>query len=151
MSNQRRNIINHILTNLKLIDGSISSLNSNYTFQNNIFSNVFRKVKFLDEVNDFPSIFFQVGEEVRVYNTSGNTTGLIPLTLRIYVNDEESSGSLDSLIQDIEHIIYNLDTGVYSIRDIIISSIDTDEGLVKPYGISEIEIIKTVSHLHRQG
>jgi hypothetical protein len=141
MSNQRRNIINHILTNLKLIDGSISSLNSNYTFQNNIFSNVFRKVKFLDEVNDFPSIFFQVGEEVRVYNTSGNTTGLIPLTLRIYVNDEESSGSLDSLIQDIEHIIYNLDTGVYSIRDIIISSIDTDEGLVKPYGISEIEII----------
>ena len=141
MSNQRRNIINHILTNLKLIDGSISSLNSNYTFQNNIFSNVFRKIKFLDEVNDFPSIFFQVGEEVRVYNTSGNTTGLIPLTLRIYVNDEESSGSLDSLIQDIEHIIYNLDTGVYSIRDIIISSIDTDEGLVKPYGISEIEII----------
>ena len=141
MSNQRRNIINHILTNLKLIDGSISTLNSNYTFQNDIFSNVFRKVKFLDEVNDFPSIFFQVGEEVRVYNTSGNTTGLIPLTLRIYVNDEESSGSLDSLIQDIEHIIYNLDTGVYSIRDIIISSIDTDEGLVKPYGISEIEII----------
>jgi hypothetical protein len=141
MSNQRRNIINHILTNLKLIDGSISSLNSNYTFQNNIFSNVFRKIKFLDEVNDFPSIFFQVGEEVRVYNTSGNTTGLIPLTLRIYVNDEESSGSLDSLIQDIEHIIYNLDTGVYSIRDIIISSIDTDEGLVKPYGISEIEIL----------
>ena len=141
MSNQRRNIINHILTNLKLIDGSISSLNSNYTFQNNIFSNVFRKIKFLDEVNDFPSIFFQVGEEVRVYNTSGNTTGLIPLTLRIYVNDEESSGSLDSLIQDIEHIIYNLDTGVYSIRDIIISSIDTDEGLVKPYGIAEIEIL----------
>ena len=91
MSNQRRNIINHILTNLKLIDGSISSLNSNYTFQNNAFNNVFRKVKFLDEVNDFPSIFFQVGEEVRVYNTSGNTTGLIPLTLRIYVNDEESS------------------------------------------------------------
>lgn len=141
MSNQRRNIINHILTNLKLIDGSISSLNSSYTFQNNIFNNVFRKIKFLDEVNDFPSIFFQVGEEVRVYNTSGNTTGLIPLTLRLYVNDEESSGSLDSLIQDIEHIIYNLDTGVYSIRDIIISSVDTDEGLVKPYGIAEIEIL----------
>lgn len=141
MSNQRRNIINHILTNLKLIDGSISSLNSSYTFQNNIFDNVFRKIKFLDEVNDFPSIFFQVGEEVRVYNTSGNTTGLIPLTLRLYVNDEESSGNLDSLIQDIEHIIYNLDTGVYSIRDIIISSVDTDEGLVKPYGIAEIEIL----------
>lgn len=141
MSNQRRNIINHILTNLKLIDGSISSLNSSYTFQNDIFDNVFRKIKFLDEVNDFPSIFFQVGEEVRVYNTSGNTTGLIPLTLRLYVNDEESSGSLDSLIQDIEHIIYNLDTGVYSIRDIIISSVDTDEGLVKPYGIAEIEIL----------
>jgi len=141
MSNQRRNIINHILTNLKLIDGSISSLNSNYTFQNNAFNNVFRKVKFLDEVNDFPSIFFQVGEEVRVYNTSGNTTGLIPLTLRIYVNDEESSGSLDSLIQDIEHVIYNLDTGVYNIRDMTISSVDTDEGLVKPYGIGEIEIL----------
>lgn len=141
MSNQRRNIINHILTNLKLIDGSISTLNSSYTFQNNIYNNVFRKVKFLDEVNDFPSVFFQVGEEIRVYNTSGNTTGIIPLTLRIYVNDEESSGSLDSLIQDIEHIIYNIDTGVYSIRDIIISSVDTDEGLVKPYGIGEIEIV----------
>jgi len=141
MSNQRRNIINHILTNLKLIDGSISTLNSSYTFQNNIYNNVFRKIKFLDEVNDFPSIFFQIGEEVRVYNTLGNTTGFIPLTLRIYVNDEESSGSLDSLIQDIEHIIYNIDTGVYSIRDIIISSVDTDEGLVKPYGIGEIEIV----------
>jgi len=34
-----------------------------------------------------------------------------------------------------------LDTGVYSIRDIIISSVDTDEGLVKPYGIAEIEIL----------
>ena len=57
------------------------------------------------------------------------------------INDEESSGSLDSLIQDIEHVIYNIDTGVHNIRDMTISSVDTDEGLVKPYGIGEIEIL----------
>lgn len=141
MSNQRRNIINHILNNLKLINESISSLNSSYTFQNNIYGNVFRKVKFLDEVNDFPSIYFQVGEEVRVYNTLGNTTGIITLTLRIYVTEEDSSKGLDSLIQDIEHVIYNMNTGIYDIRDITINSVDTDEGLVKPYGIGEIELI----------
>ena len=33
-----------------------------------------------------------------------------------------------------------MDTGVYSIRDIIISGVDTDDGLVKPYGIGEIEL-----------
>lgn len=140
MSNQRRNIINHILTNLKLIDGSTSTLDSKYTYQNNVHNNVFRQIKFFDEVNDFPSIYFQVGNEVRNYNTLGNTTGIIALTLRVYVNEEEASEGLSSLLQDIEHVIYYMDTGVYSIRDVIISGVDTDDGLVKPYGIGEIEL-----------
>lgn len=34
-----------------------------------------------------------------------------------------------------------MNTGIYDIRDITINSVDTDEGLVKPYGIGEIELI----------
>lgn len=138
---RRRVITNNVVTQLKLINGQVSTLNSNYTYLTNIFNNVFRGLKFIDEVNDYPSLYLQAAEETRFYETQGFTFAELSITLYAYVKSENPQEALENLIQDIEHIIYNFpDSPELNIADIIMESIITDEGLMDPFGIGEITI-----------
>jgi len=58
MSSRRGNIVDFLVTSLKNINGSTSTYNNAYTYNNNLFDNVYRKLKFLDEVNDFPALYY---------------------------------------------------------------------------------------------
>ena len=55
-TSRRTEIIDLLVIELKKIDGGTSTFNSNYTYNTNLFNNVERKLKFLDEINDFPSL-----------------------------------------------------------------------------------------------
>lgn len=142
MASRRKEIVEFIVTQLKKIDGEASSFNPSYTYINNLFNNVFRKLKFLDEVNDFPSIYVSAGTEIRDFNSKSLTVGTLDVTIRAYVFGEDNSQSLsDDLVQDIEHVIYSLgDNPDKGILDITIDNISTDEGLATPYGIAEVEL-----------
>lgn len=141
---QRRDIIKFLVDNLRLIDGTNSPLSS-YTFKTDLHQNVFRGYKTIEEINDFPSIYITAGPETRRYNTVGTTQSSLPLMLRLYIYDEEYelvNEHIHSITQDIENIIYNLPR-TYSnleILDITITSINTDEGLLTPYGIVELQV-----------
>ena len=102
----------------------------------------FRKLKFLDEVNDFPAFYVSAGTEIRNFNSKDLTVAQLDVTIRAYVFGEDNSQSLaDDLVQDIEHVIYSLeDKSDIGIQDIIIDNISTDEGLAHPYGLAEIEL-----------
>jgi hypothetical protein len=142
MSSRRGNIVDFLVTNLKNINGSTSTYNNAYTYNNNLFDNVYRKLKFLDEVNDFPALYLSAGTENRNFNSLSLTVATLDVTIRAYVYGEDNSQSLaDDMIQDIEHVIYSLgDNPDKGILDITIDSISTDEGLAAPYGIAEVEL-----------
>ena len=142
MSSRRGNIVDFLVTSLKNINGSASTYNNAYTYNNNLFDNVYRKLKFLDEVNDFPALYLSAGTENRNFNSLSLTVATLDVTIRAYVYGEDNSQSLaDDLVQDIEHVIYSLgDNPDKGILDITIDSISIDEGLAAPYGLAEVEL-----------
>jgi len=98
-------------------------------------------VKFLDEINDFPTICVNAGTESRIYDTAGLTTGELNIAIRAYVRAENPITTAESRADDIEHIVYNLgDRSNIGILDMIIEGVSTDEGLVAPFGILEIDV-----------
>ena len=140
-TSRRTEIINFLVTELKKIDGGTSTFNSNYTYNTNLFNNVERKLRFLDEINDFPSLYIAGGTEIREFNSENLTTATLDATIRAYVFSEDNSQSdIDNLVQDIEHVIYNIgDNSSKGIQQFNIANISADEGLLTPYGLSEIE------------
>ena len=140
--NRRTEIVNFLIDRLKLINGQPSSYDANYTYNLNLFNNVFRKIKFIDEVNDFPALYLAAGTEIRDFQSENLTVATLDVIIRAYVYGEDNSQTLsDDLLEDIEHVVYNIgDNPDKGILDITIESISTDEGLAIPYGIAEIEL-----------
>ena len=140
--NRRSEITEYLISLLKSIDGDVSPYDAAYTFSQNIFNNVYRGVKLIDEVNDFPSLYVAAGTEYRNFQSENLTEASLSVTIRSYVYGEDNSQSLaDSLVQDIEHVIYSIgDNPEMGIFDITIENITADEGLAFPYGIAEIEL-----------
>ena len=142
MAARRTEITDFLVSQLKEIDGAVSDFNSNYTYSQNLFNNVFRRVKFLDEVNDFPALYVSAGTEIRDFNSKSLTVATLDVTIRAYVYGEDDSQSLiDNVTNDIEHVIYSIgDNSDKGILDITIDGITSDEGLATPYGLAEVEL-----------
>jgi len=139
---RRKEITEFLVNELKNINGGSSTYDSNYTYSTNIANNVFRRLKFLDEINDFPTICVNAGSEARTYDTSGLITGDLTLNIRAYVKAENPITAAENLADDIEHIVYHLgDKSDIGMLNMIMVSVSTDEGLVAPFGILEIDIL----------
>ena len=61
---RRQSIVNALVTQLKTIDGTGS-------FLTNVSNNVSPRLKFWDEVDDFPAIHLNAGSETRTYQGGG--------------------------------------------------------------------------------
>ena len=139
---RRRQIANFIVDELKKINGSTSTFNASYTYNTDVSNNVFRRLKFIDEVNDFPSIYVNAGRDIRDYSSVGLTSSDLAIILRCYTKDEDPVDISESLLEDVEHILYNVETGTdKGIQQIEISSISTDQGLTAPFGIGEVSLL----------
>lgn len=136
---RRTSIAKALAEKLKVIDGS-------ETFKSNIFGNSYAKLKFWDEVSDFPCIFVVSGSETRDYLPSNFTWGYLGVSLKLYVKGENPQDLLEDLLEDVENVIdanrvlvYD-ETNGYETTEILITSITTDEGLLAPYGVGEINL-----------
>lgn len=105
-------------------------------------------IKFWDEVVDFPCIYLGLGSESREYHPGGFKWGFLGISVKLYVkNQDDSAGKLELLLTDAEKVIDASRSLVYDtvpgaqVTEIRISNIVTDEGLLTPYGIGEINII----------
>lgn len=137
MATKRSAIINALVEKLKEIDGS-------GTWESNLYNNVFNRLKFWDEVHDYPSLYLNAGTELREYLPAGFKWGYLTITIRIYVQDEEPETELEKIFCDIETVVDangNLiyETGKF-IEDMKILSITTDEGLLNPIGVGEVTL-----------
>lgn len=138
----RTQIVKALATKFKEIDGTGS-------YKSNLYNFAEPKLKFWDEINDFPAVFVTPGKEDREYHPAGFKWGFLNVSIRAYVKDEDDPQSLlENLLQDIEYcidssigqIVYNTETGA-STTEISIVSIATDEGLLHPYGVGEVHIL----------
>jgi hypothetical protein len=139
---RRKEIVEFLVDRLKEIDGDVSPFSTSYSFNNNLFNNVYRKLKFIDEVNDFPALYLSAGTETRNFQSENLTVATLDVIIRAYVYGEDNSQEVsDSLVEDIEHVIYTIgDNPELGILDITIDSVTADEGLAIPYGIAEVEL-----------
>ena len=106
------------------------------------------RLKFWDEVEEFPAVHLNAGSETRQYQTGGFKDRFLNVTVRCYVNQEDSVGALDELLEDVETVLEENSKLLYHDRNgleqhthqITILSIDTDEGVLDPLGVGEILI-----------
>tara|TARA_B100000809_G_scaffold99976_1_gene98549 strand:- start:79 stop:531 length:453 start_codon:yes stop_codon:yes gene_type:complete len=106
------------------------------------------RLKFWDEVEEFPAIHLNAGSETRQYQTGGYKDRFLNVTVRCYVNQEDSVSALDELLEDVETVLEENSKLLYHDRNgleqhthqITILSIDTDEGVLDPLGVGEILI-----------
>jgi hypothetical protein len=117
---------------------------SQYT--SNIYGNAFPKLKFWDEVSNFSSIYMSPGSEQREYLPSAFTWAYLGISLKLYCKGEDAQEQLEQLLEDVESVIdanrvLVYDTvNNYETTEILISSITTDEGLLAPYAVGEINL-----------
>ena len=136
---RRTSIVKALTEKLKTIDGSTG-------YKSNIFGNSFPYLKFWDETNDFPSVYVVAGSEAREYLPSDFTWAYLGITLKVYCKGEDSQQLLEDLLEDVEKVIhdnrvlvYDAEHG-YETTEILINSIVTDEGLLAPYAIGEVNL-----------
>jgi hypothetical protein len=138
---RRLGIIEAIVDKLKNIDGSGA-------FLSNVNENVSPRLKFWDEVEEFPAIHLNAGSETREYLGGGRKDRFLSVTVRCYVQAEDSVEALDELLEDVETVIEDNSRLQYKDRNnvdnytqqITIVSIDTDEGVLEPLGVAEMLI-----------
>ena len=137
---KRTSIVTALAEKLKVIDGTGS-------YKTDLNDNSYPKLKFWDEVTDFPCVYLVAGSETRQYHPSDFTWAFLNISIKVYVKDESyPQEELENLLDDLENVIdanrvleYD-STNNLSTTEILIQSITTDEGLLAPYGVGEINL-----------
>ena len=140
MSSKRVAILKALTEKFKTIDGT-----GGYT--TNLYNNSYPKLKFWDEVNDFPAVYATAGTELREYLPGNFTWGYLNISIKVYVKSEDQAQEqLEALLSDLETCIdsnrvltYDI-ANSYETTEILIQSITTDEGLLAPYAVGEINL-----------
>lgn len=135
---KRTSILKALVEKFKSIDG--------VQYKSNIFNNAYAKLDFWDSVPDFPAIYSSTGSEQREYLPGGFTWAYLGISLKVYCKGEDSQDQLEQLLEDIESVIdsnrvlvYD-STKNYETTEILVASITTDEGLLAPYAVGEINL-----------
>lgn len=141
-TSRRANILRSLTTKLKDIDGSGA-------FLTDLQNNVEPRLKFWDEVVEFPAIHLNAGSETRQYQGGGYKDRFLAVILRCYVQDEEdATEALNLLMEDIETVLEensrleytDSQNNTFNAQQITIISINTDEGVLEPLAVGEINI-----------
>ena len=138
---RRVGIVEALVNKLKDIDGTGQYLT-------NLEENVSPRLKFWDEVEEFPAVHLNAGSETREYQAGGYKDRFLSITLRCYVQAEDAVEALDELLEDVETVVEESSRLRYKDRNnvdqytqqITVVSIDTDEGVLEPLGVGEMLI-----------
>ena len=124
----------------------LENINGTSPFRTSV-ANVERRLKFWDEVSEFPTIHVGAGAETREYDGGGFRFRFLRITIRCYVSDDNDViDALEELLEDVETIVEDKDPLTYydstgasqSTVQTTIATVDTDEGVLEPLGVGEI-------------
>lgn len=135
---RRTSIVKALTSALQTIDGTGS-------FKTNLYGAAFAALKFWDQVDQFPCVYAVAGTETRQYLPSDFTWGFFNISLKVYTKGEQAPDQLEDVLEDIENVINANRQVVYDdlgnhLTEILITSIVTDEGLLVPYAIAEVNM-----------
>jgi hypothetical protein len=138
---RRVSIVKAIAEKLKIIDG-------NEPYKVNLYDQASARLKFWDECNMFPAAFVVTGSESREYMPGAFAWGFLNASIKVYCKGEDSQAELEDLLEDVEKVLDSTlgivvydETNGYETSEISITSITTDEGLLAPYAVGEINIL----------
>lgn len=140
-TSRRSNIVEALVSKLKTINGQGA-------FLTDVGDQVFPRLKFWDEVSDFPAIHLNAGSETREYQTAEVKHRFLNITVRCYVQDDDAQEMLNKLMEDVETVLEENSrlayTDQYNVthytQQLTVVSIDTDEGVLEPLGVGELLI-----------
>ena len=135
---RRSAIVNAFVDKLEQINGTGN-------FKTTVAS-VEPRLKFWDEISEFPAVHVNAGGETRQYEGHDFKFRFLTLTFRCYVNEDDAVPALEKLLEDVETVIETNNPITYtdalgstqSTIQTTINSIDTDEGVLEPFGIGEM-------------
>ena len=137
---RRSAILSALAEKFKEIDGSGA-------FKSRLDDNVETRMKFWDEIEQYPAIHMAAGAETRQYWGGGNKWRFLSITIRAYVNSADPIEELEELLEDIETVIDANNSLTYrqlgtdaGVSQFTVLSISTDEGVLTPLGIGEMII-----------
>ena len=140
MSSKRISIVKALAEKFKEIDGT-------GVYKTNLYGNAYPKLKFWDEVNDFPSVYMTAGTEMREYLPANFIWGYLNISVKVYVKSEDDAQEqLELALSDVEKcvdanrvLVFDTETNQET-TEILVQSITTDEGLLYPFGVGEINL-----------
>jgi len=126
----------------------LKGINGTGNYLTNLFDNVSPRLKFWDEVDEFPAVHLNAGSERREYQGGGYKDRFLSITIRCYVKEEDAVDALEKLLEDVETTLevnarleYKDPQGCSQYtHQITVVSIDTDEGVLEPFGVGEMLI-----------
>jgi hypothetical protein len=131
---------------VKALTAKLKNINGVSPYRVNLFNNAYARLEFWDSVIDFPSVYLTPGSEIREYLPGDFTWGFLGISIKAYCKGENSQEELELLLEDIERVVdsnrvlvYD-STNNYETTEILIQSITTDEGLLMPYAVGEINL-----------
>ena len=133
---------------VEAISEKLEQINGNAPFRTSV-AKVERRLKFWDEVQEFPTIHVGAGSETREYDGGGFRFRFLQLTIRCYVSDDDDVIlALEELLEDVESVLeendplqYTDSTGASQFTaQTTIGAVTTDEGILEPLGVGEITI-----------
>lgn len=133
---------------IEALSDKLKTISLTNGFATDLGEQVFSRMKFWDEITEFPCICLVAGPESIVHQAAGLKDRYLDVTLRAYVNEEDSILALERLLEDVEIILDNNGRLAYEdsssnlnyTRDIIITLIDTDQGALAPLGVGEMTL-----------
>ena len=140
-STRRRAIVEALALKLENINGQAP-------FRSSV-AKVERRLKFWDEVSEFPTIHVGAGSETREYDGGGFRFRFLRLTIRCYVSDDDDViEALEELLEDVESVLEDNDPLTYydstgasqTTVQTTIGAVATDEGVLEPLGVGEITV-----------
>lgn len=129
----------------QIINALIADLEANTEVAS---GNVHKRYKYLDEVNDFPTITFVVRNEDRVHYGDANKFARLNLDLRGYVFAEDQLDVAEALAANVEINVVDVFANNHrnlQVESAQVNSFRTDEGLMSPYGVADLNIGITYS------
>jgi hypothetical protein len=143
---KRTSIVKALAEKFKQIDGTGE-------YQTNLYGNAHPKLKFWDEVQDFPAVYLTSGSEQREYLPADFAWCYLGVSIKVYCRGEEPQEELEKLLEDLETcidanrvLVYD-ESKAYETTEILIQSITTDEGLLLPYAVGEINLQVRYQHM----
>lgn len=140
-STKRLSIVDAIVEKLRDIDGTGD-------FLTDLDRRVEPRLKFWDEIDQFPAVHLNAGTETREYQAGGYKDRFLSVTVRCYVKEEDAVVALERLLEDVETVLEENSRLAYTDRRgathytqlISVISMETDEGVLEPYGVGEMLI-----------